>query len=284
MERTEFTLEKQQEELQERLTVRTAIFLYMRGHVSTLRPNSISSLTDRLKIVEDALGDELLNELKTHHWQQFFDWLAGQYCLSTVKAIRQAVKNLYGWFRRRGVVMDNPIYDTRSYGKEGKFIRGLTPEELRRLFANISPRIRDVVEFMVLTGLRVGEMAGLIFDDFNFTNDLVYKDGLPVAPNSFVVRRSWDAATRSYGPPKTKKSVRVIPLTTRSRMLVERAIEWRELTPDTDLSYCRQAKNDQQDIRSISALEERGQKGGAGLGELARPSAYVRLPEQYGRD
>lgn len=151
--------------------------------------------------------------------QQWLDELAGTYSAQTVRHVRTAAGTLFRWAQRYELVNHNPVPPTTASGKQTEPRWALSVEELRALLAELPPLYREFAEFLVLTGLRVGEALGLQRGDVNMSPTSVLIDGLIVPPACFVVRRAY--GRHGYVPPKTPASRRVVPLTPRARAILE---------------------------------------------------------------
>lgn len=102
--------------------------------------------------------------------------------------------------------------------REGVFLR---PEEIRLVLDNCSPLIRDMVETMLVTGLRLGELLAL-------NGDHVTRQGAQVA----VQVRQAVKADGEIGIPKSPMSRRTITVNAQTgRMLWGRAMECRPGQP-----------------------------------------------------
>lgn len=245
-----------------KITVRHAIFLYWRSEASRLRGTSQDTYKKWLDTFEELCGDEYIEDLHLPYWQQIFDYLGQNFAISSCRVAKSVMKAVYLWCKRRGLVTHNPIPEVGVSGKRYGPERGLTPDELRALLRELPSHLKDLVEFIVLTGLRIGEATALILDDFNLGDTVVYRDCVPVPPNSFIVRRGWDARRRVYTPTKTVRGTRVVPLVKRTRQIIERRLEWRDLKPETPIFTSHRGKIIDRDGVVYDALKEAGARAG----------------------
>jgi integrase len=134
----------------------------------------------------------------------------------------------------------------------------LTLPEAERLISALAQPYRDLGEFVLLTGLRIGEALGLEADD--------------LAGRRLHIRRSVDSTTGVAGPPKTSTSGRSIVLSERALELLATRINggriWR-------VSY-RAARGAMTKAQKDSGLRIRGR----GWHELRH--AHTRLLEEAG--
>jgi integrase len=78
-------------------------------------------------------------------------------------------------------------------------VKALTPEQVRRLLDELPPQWRLLVEFLAVTGLRIGEALALDWGHVDFGRRRV------------LVRRRW--YRDGFAPPKSKNGRRDVPLT-----------------------------------------------------------------------
>ena len=153
--------------------------------------------------INPILGNKFLHELKPSDGELLKAELKSDYDASTVnkalgivkKAINSAIADqliLYNPFQvvsRLPMIVSNDSWDW------------LNPDESESLLSNVKKSYPHwYVYFLVLlrTGIRIGELAGLFWEDIDFKEA------------TLTVRRS--LVLREYGPPKSKKE-RIIPLT-----------------------------------------------------------------------
>lgn len=116
--------------------------------------------------------------------------------------IHAAVKNaLYdGVIRRDFVANTTPVFDKKRTRK----ISYLNIEELNRLVRHLKDGLNPnyTSRFMILTavytGMRLGEIQGLEWQDINFNFKMI------------SIKRSWNDASKEFGPTKNESSIRTI--------------------------------------------------------------------------
>lgn len=160
--------------------------------------------------IKPIIGDMLVTEIKTIHCQNVMLKMQGKYSKSTMNQTRSLMKILFDYAMDNEIIVSNPV--TRKVkavgGKEEHPARVLTKQEQQSLIAALNGyRFRNQYVFVLNTGLRCGEMIALTWDDVDFkankitvnkTATVIYRDG-----NTNVV----------VNPPKTKSSIRDVPLT-----------------------------------------------------------------------
>jgi len=149
--------------------------------------------------------------------------------LATVQALISA-KSQSGLMPQTLLHIRNVISAVFRHARRMKFYSGELPTdgvtlpEMRRLekraltwpqvvaLADAMPRRhRALVLLLAQTGLRIGEAAGLRWQDVNLTGEWVISVGEPVAPMSILVRSNWGNGER--GSLKGSAKTRRVPLT-----------------------------------------------------------------------
>jgi len=112
--------------------------------------------------------------------------------------IRNIMSALYSHAIRWEWVTGNPITSVRQSAKREKVPEVLTVDELIKLLAAIPEPFRTAVFLDGASGLRVGELLGLKWEDVDFKKSVIY------------IRRS--IVKQRIGPPKTEASQKPIPM------------------------------------------------------------------------
>lgn len=112
--------------------------------------------------------------------------------------IRNIMSALYSHAIRWEWANRNPITSVRQSAKREAVPDVLTVDELVRLLSAIPEPFRTAVFLDGASGLRVGELLGLKWEDVDFENQVIY------------IRRS--IVKQRVGPPKTEASQKPIPL------------------------------------------------------------------------
>lgn len=137
---------------------------------------------------------------------------------SSLKNIRKVLSVVLDIAVRDDVLKSNPCSGAlrdlkREYGKKTKEIRALTLDEQKRFEAYLAKpgryhRYQPVFTVMLWTGMRVGEVIGLRWDDIDFENDEIDVNHTLM----FYDQGKGLGAGYKINPPKTKGSKRTVPM------------------------------------------------------------------------
>jgi len=142
---------------------------------------------------------------------------------ATVQKAWQIASGVFRLAVRDRLIALSPAHDVRLPKIEHKEPSVLTVDEVMRLAAAIDPRYRALVLVGAFGGLRIGELAGLQFRDFDPDRDMIR------------VRRTVSDVRGEIiiGPPKTAKSIRNVVLPhSISEQLVEHIAKLNEPEPE----------------------------------------------------
>ncbi|HZQ66872.1 MAG TPA: site-specific integrase [Terriglobales bacterium] len=127
---------------------------------------------------------------------------------STLRGVRATISTVLQAAVERGFLETNPAHGIRLRNEESRKARRFyTPAQVRQLLMELAEPCRTIVAVAVLTGLRIGEILGLRWKRVNLLHGTLevaesYSDG-------------------HFGPPKTRSSNRVIPMSSNLRKILE---------------------------------------------------------------
>lgn len=108
----------------------------------------------------------------------------------------------------------------------------LTPDQAQQLVVALTghPKpVRELVCFLLLSGVRIGEAAGLVWRNVNLTDEHQLVDGLAIPPRTAAIRLNF--VLGAYQSVKSAAGVRMLPL---RGHLFELLAKWRSETPFPD--------------------------------------------------
>lgn len=176
---------------------------------NNIRYNTRRNYNERYeKNIKPLIGGMPLKIVKPLHCQHVLNQMSTRYANSVIEHTRLVMRMLFDCAVENELLVKNPV--TKSVkctsGKKAKEMRALTIEE-QKLFLKTVKVTSNYNQFALLlqTGLRTGEMIGLRWSDVDFEKRVLH------------IRRTmeyrYSAREWKIGEPKTKNSVRDVPLT-----------------------------------------------------------------------
>jgi integrase len=131
-----------------------------------MRPGTVRIYTEKLGAFAAAFGQRRLDSIRP---TEVIQWVAGYrgmqegrtYGDSTRALLFRYVKQLYRWCRDTGYIEIDPFVRVMSPWRIAKRDGPMSEEDYRKIMAmkRLSPRFKEIVEFIWRTGIRPGELA-----------------------------------------------------------------------------------------------------------------------------
>jgi integrase len=147
------------------MTVADACEAMLAG-IQHMRPGTVRIYTEKLGAFAAAFGPRRLDSIRP---AEVIQWVAGyrstqegrSYGESTRALLFRYVKQLYRWCRDIGYIEIDPFVRVISPWRIAKRGGPMTEEDYRKIMAmrRLSPRFKEIVEFIWRTGIRPGELA-----------------------------------------------------------------------------------------------------------------------------
>lgn len=166
--------------------------------------------------IKPVIGHMPITEIKTIHCQNVMLSLKGKFSKSTLSQTRSLMKILFDYALDNEIISSNPVTRmvTVAGGTEGRMARVLTIQEQNKLISCLDNySFHNQYLFVLNTGLRCGEMIALTWEDVDF-------NGRKININKTATVISSDGQV-VVNPPKTKSSVRDVPLTQEAFRILE---------------------------------------------------------------
>lgn len=174
-----------------------------------IRYNTRRNYNERYeKNIKQYIGDMLLKDIKPLHCQNVLNNMSEKYANSVIEHSRLVMWMMFDSAVENDLISKNPV--TKSVkctsGRKSKEKRALTIDEQKLFLETIKDSSNyNQYAFVLQTGIRVGELIGLQWSDVDFKNKILH------------IRRTMEYrhcyGEWRTGEPKTKNSVRDIPLT-----------------------------------------------------------------------
>ncbi len=147
-----------------------------------------------------AFGEQRLPDISRAAIQVFLAAkLRDGFAWETVHHIRCALSKVLGTAEEWRYISDNPVRKTRLPRRECSSERPVvTPQQVKRLTTALPEPAKSIALLLVLTGLRIGELLALRWKNVNLDDK--------------VLRVMETVYEGHFDKPKTKRSVRAIPL------------------------------------------------------------------------
>ena len=145
---------------------------------------------------------EYLHQITTDKVEVFKVKRSKEVKKSTTNRSITAVKTFLNRAVQMGFLEKNPTQFVKKLKEDQLQIKHLSDEEVKKLLAVCSPRVRQIVTLFLLTGMRLGEMSHLRWKDIDFRRDLIH------------IQNQEDWTTKSYKP-------RVIPMHHTAKQILE---------------------------------------------------------------
>lgn len=182
-----------------------------------IRYNTRKSYNERYqKNIRPFIGKMLIKDVKPLHCQSILNQMAANYANSVIGKSRLIMFMIFDSAVENEFLVKNPVTKNVKCenGKEAKKVRALTIEE-QKVFLEAAKDTSDYNQYALIlqTGLRIGEMVGLRWSDVDFKEKVLH------------VRRTMEYCHSTgkwrIGEPKTKNSIRDIPLTQEAVKILE---------------------------------------------------------------
>lgn len=159
-----------------------------------------------------VFGNKRVNSITTADLTNFFTTM--NKASETTRKLRTVMSSVFSYGKSQGYVKENPcsgaLYKTQV--KQTKKVKYLDKEQCQKLMALTSNYsiINTIIQFILFTGLRIGECLGLTWDCIDFENNTVtIRDNLSYAYDEWYISTT-----------KTEGSERVIKLSNYTRNLL----------------------------------------------------------------
>lgn len=164
--------------------------------------------------IKDDLGKMKVVLIKPSHIKTLYARLSkAEYSRSTIKLLHNLLYPTFELAVEDDIIRKNPAKDTlRDYGKSPKVKEALSLEQQEKLFqfvskSNIYNVYIPLLQIMIGTALRVGELIGLTWENVNLYDKEIYIE------HQLIYKDYGDGYRLHVRPPKTEAGNRTIPMT-----------------------------------------------------------------------
>lgn len=183
---------------------------WMSARKGTIKGNTIVGNNSRYKNhIKPALGHRKIVEIEKREIVQLQQALAEKQEPSSANAIIVQLKSILNDAVSDGILVKSPAAGIKLLKVEKKatetYHRALTEEEQQRFMEEAkSEWLYELLALLLCTGMRVGEGTALLWSDIDYVNNVIHV--------TKTISRT-EAGVCTIGTPKSKTSVRDIPMT-----------------------------------------------------------------------
>jgi integrase len=184
--------------------------IYFPALVGYARPSTIKGYRDIWRVhLSKRIGTKRVRDFSTRDGRDVLMAIAGSEDLarSTVRHIKSTLSAIFTFALNDGLVNRNPMHGVLlpKRGRESEGTHAYSLEEIEQMLAVLPDPAKTIVAIAAFAGLRLGELRGLSWDDY---------DGIDLK----VSRSVW----RSHvTPPKTRKSRAPVPVIGPLRLMID---------------------------------------------------------------
>lgn len=200
--------------------------LWLEWYQLIILPSELAETTKnkyfaRGSIIKQLFGNQKVNKIKYSFYQRKLNQYAEKYTKNHVRRLNSDIKKAIQFAKRDGILLndftDGVVIAGKQFVKESddKYLHSISDyEKVIYYLENNLDYSKSIVYYLLLmlfkTGLRVGEALALTWDDVDF-------EGLEIKTYR---RFSGDKGT--FSPPKTKTSIRNIPISQSLALILRR--------------------------------------------------------------
>ncbi|GEM_PF-6835044 len=205
------------------------------------KPGTISAYETRLRLhILPLMGHMVVNQIAAHDIelvkQKLREKLGARSTNQTLVEIGTILK--HGWTLE--FCKSNPVQLIKRYSVERGPGRTLSKDEAALLLKHLNEPVRTIIFSLLCTGMRVGEITGLKWQDIDYKNELITIRRNVV--HGAIGKNGMGDKTWMFGTPKSKDSARRVFLVPALKMALLRHSEQRGGNPH-GLVFCTKAGN-----------------------------------------
>lgn len=165
--------------------------------------------------LRNYFGNAPLRKITQRHIQGYVNFLNSQVSPKSIKNYVMLLNTLFKLAVQQKIInrADNPMIDIKKPPQRKKPIEAYNLEEFNLLLKlsaeDINPDIKLIIHLGLLTGIRRGEMAGLLWDDVNWEEGSIHinKSRLVIEGQEYIKEPKTDAGIRKIFVPEQMMEV-----------------------------------------------------------------------------
>lgn len=160
--------------------------------------------------VSPQIGKLMVKDIKNAHIQKIVNSMKGQgYSRSTIKKAYAVISDMMSYAVKNDMIPKNPCTGVVIPKEEPKERRVMSAEEQEQFEEYMRGNPCETIFVVALyTGMRIGEILGLTWDDVDFKNNQIRINKTLVC----FQKNKGEKCTFTLQTPKTNSSIRIIPM------------------------------------------------------------------------
>lgn len=197
-----------------------------------VKPNTyINYKSKLLNHLLPKIGQYILSEITEEYLQNLFDELQNDLSNASVNGVYRVLNTCLNAAVKEHLLAVNPLQNVRAARPQQQRVSAFSKAEQRKLESNAIFEKDFPVIFSLYTGLRIGELTGLRWEDIDWVNQTLFVQR-NLQPQ-FVSEDS-EAVIMQEGSLKTKSSQRIIPI---GNQLFKNLKKWQKFN-DSSFLFC----------------------------------------------
>ena len=177
--------------------------------IEEYKKNSVKETTIyKYKVVYDRhikkiMGKKKIKDVRAENIQSIYNRMSKTYSKKMINLVAAILSGMFKQAHKNQIIRKNPVpLTTLPKTKDKSERRVLSIEEQKRLLEDSEGLAKDMIEVLLSTGMRSGEIRALEWTDIDFNNKVIHVTGTLAELKGNV----------SKGAPKTRTSYRDIPM------------------------------------------------------------------------
>lgn len=219
-------------------------------HIAALRKGGQIHYQTQLNHILPSLGDMRLTDITTMAAQRLMTAKAAILSAQSVRHVRNALSAVLGYARDLEFITGRLATEAVKIPAAAPVQRrALTADQVKALLAEVADKYRPVLIFLLGTGARASEAAGLRWQDVNLSDAAFVREGEARMPRTVHFRQAW--RYNEYAPLKSGKSRRDVPMTAAVWLVLQTLNEQRDHKSDVVFSACRFGESKPMDMHNL---------------------------------
>ena len=175
---------------------------------NTVRKSTLTSYMDRYNAnIKEYIGNMVISEVKPMHCQNILNNMVSKgYSTASITLTRVILHSVFSSALENEMILKNPVTKSVKFQvNRKKRVRVLTVDEQKKFLETAKTSVYyKQYQFILQTGLRIGELIGLKWEDIDFEKKIM---------SVHRTAKFYTAGSFSISEPKSMSGYRTIPLT-----------------------------------------------------------------------